>query len=201
MARSLLVTGFGPFGGEKINPSEILIRELQDRDGLEVQLLPVEYDGAFRKLERALNENNHRCLLMLGQAGGRSKINLERVALNFQDSSSADEMGIKRLEQKIRHGGAEALFTGLPLRKIREEMVAAGHEVVTSISAGSFVCNVTYYKALEWLAQNPNRLDHALFVHVPYLPEQLEGKPQGTPSMSLEQMRAALETLMVILSR
>ena len=196
---SALVTGYEAFLGESMNPSERLVRDLAE-SGFDTLILPVEYEGAFSRLELALVDNDYDLLIMLGQAGGRATVSLERVALNLKDSSHADASGLLCLEQKIREGADTALMTDLPLRAICEELKEKGHKVNVSTSAGAYVCNATYFKAMEWMRQQ-GRKTKVLFVHVPYLPEQTTGKPAGTPSMSFREMKAAVADLLDILER
>ena len=55
-----------------------------------------------------------------------------------------------------------------------------------SASAGAFVCNHVSYEALHYISRMGYGIP-AGFIHLPYLPEQAEGKP-GAASMPLSAM-------------
>lgn len=59
MERKLLITGFDPFGGEKINPAWEAVKRLPDRIGyfvLEKQMVPTVFGEAGKVcLEKAEN--------------------------------------------------------------------------------------------------------------------------------------------------
>lgn len=182
----LLVTGFAPFLGDEINPTqkiaEILGSELADR--VDAAVLPVSFARAGEELGR-LWRPDHGGALMFGQARGRGKISLERVALNWTETPHPDEDGVTPAAGPIAPGEDPALINGLPLADWRARL---DERVPTeiSLSAGGYVCNHVLYQAARRAAGRPY-----LFVHVPVLPGQVKA---GEPSMPFETMlRAARE--------
>lgn len=188
----ILVTAFQPFMGEAVNPSEILLEHinLQYDSEIETLLLPVSFLEAPRALQNHLKENNYDLILLLGQAGGRSKVCLERVALNWIESESLDEAGYKPKQGPIVEGADPALFTDLPLTVWKENLSKKNLPVEISVSAGSYVCNYLYYQTLRWRMNTQQSLN-VCFVHVPYLPQQTLEKP-NTPSLTLDEMKAVI---------
>ena len=192
MAR-ILVTGFPPFNNETINPSEILIAELAkdfSTTELTTLLLPVSYERAFATLQEHLKTNHYKMILMLGQAGGREKISLERVALNWCESG-ADEDGKKPEVGPIIPNASTAHIADFFPTEWQEDLSKVAPTAVSS-TAGTFVCNNLYFKVLN---EYKNKLN-VLFVHVPYLPEQTLHKP-GAPSMPLEDQKAVIKNLIL----
>lgn len=188
----ILVTGFKPFLGEKINPSEILLEHIK-RDfaaSVDTLVLPVSFAECFSTLSKKFYGDAYSHVVMLGQAGGRDKVCLERVALNWIETSKPDEDGYTPKQQKIDDGEA-ALFCALPLSDLAEDLKSKNLPVKISLSAGGYVCNYLYYRVLQDLAGSKSAT-RAVFIHVPYLPEQLSDKPEGTPGMDIETMKAAL---------
>ena len=61
-----------------------------------------------------------------------------------------------------------------------------------SYTAGTYVCNCVMYNVLYMAAKRYPNI-RAGFIHVPYACEQVVGKPNGTPSMSLENIAKSLE--------
>lgn len=189
IVKSVLVTGFGPFQGESLNPSGELLERL--KDNYQTLVLPVAFEKSWAELESYLQVNSEvQMLVALGQAGGRTKIGLERIAVNLMDSEVADESGALMRSQAIENGGPEAFLSKLPLR----DWVQGGSGYLEiSNSAGLFVCNSVYYRAQKFLRA---RGGEALFVHLPYQLEQLAGKPAGTPGLSLQEMELTIRYLL-----
>lgn len=194
--KKILLTGFKPFLGQSVNPSGQLLESLKTETGIETLLLPVEYDAAFETLKAHLEKGTYDGVLMLGQAAQTSNIRIERIALNLEDADSADESGTIRLNKKIEQNADLALMTSLPIRTWVNYLKKGGHAIELSNSAGTYVCNSTYYKTLSWSQKNPWHSNWQLFIHVPTLPEQLPDKSDATSSMPLAQMEKTLRALL-----
>ncbi len=191
----ILITGFRPFLGESINPSSVLLDWLKVEFVNEVDtlLLPVSFQEAPKLLEEHLKGHDYNLILLLGQAGGRSKVSLERVALNWIESEHPDEDGYLPEQGAIFSDENSALLTSLPLSEWKSRLVAQGLPVEISLSAGGYVCNYLYYSTLR-MQQLMVRKQNVCFIHVPYLPEQVSSKPL-VPSMDLETMKSVLRGL------
>lgn len=186
----LLLTGFEPFGGERINPSGEIVRAVaaDSPAGVEVVplILPVRVRVAFERLLPALDEPGLDAWLGLGQAGGRTHLSVERVGINLlidRGEELPDEVAGPR-EQALVEAGAAAYFARLPVAEIAARIAAAGAPAVVSNSAGAYICNEALYVVQHHLATTGRDLPSG-FIHVPYLPEQAAGKRVGTPSIAL----------------
>ena len=183
----LLVTGFEPFAGETVNPSAELLRAIQTHVPLNVDLktmeLPVRAGVGTDLLVTLFEEGKYDAWLGLGQAGGRSELSVERVGINLLiDGSSAD----KALEeQALVDDGPAAYLSNFPVRELAQEMSLAGAATTVSNSAGTYICNEVLYVMQHHLAMSGDEMP-TVFLHLPYLPEQLTGKTAGTSSMALE---------------
>ena len=93
-ARTILVTGFEPFGGETINASWEAARKLEGwRRGEYVaaaRLLPCAYDASVKKLISMIEALRPDALLMTGQAARRAAVCVERFAHNLDDAAAPD---------------------------------------------------------------------------------------------------------------
>jgi pyroglutamyl-peptidase len=196
----ILVSGFLPFQGEQLNPSELLLHWIQEKylNKIDTILLPVSFEKAHIILQSKLRGKNYKVLLMLGQAGGRSRICLERVALNWIETDFPDEDRVSPARGPIEIEGPAALFTDLPIEGWKSRLAETQQQVEISLSAGGYVCNQLYYKSLQWIKGNNVRTG-ACFIHVPYLPEQTSNKSQA-PSMELEEMQKILEKIFSFIS-
>ena len=187
----ILVTGFDPFGGEKINPALETIKRLPDTI-LGAQIIKLEIPTvvgkSLAKIKEAVEKENPDVVLSIGQAGGRSEITVERVGINIDDCRIPDNEGNQPIDEPVVKGGPAAYFVTVPIKAIVENIKA--HNIPASISntAGTFICNhvcygVAHLAAARTAAGKPMKSG---FIHIPFLPEQAIGKPALTPSMSLE---------------
>lgn len=199
MAKHVLVTGFEPFGGEKVNPSEMLARALDGRliagRTLATRVFPVETRSLRERVEEALAEFRPDIILALGQAGGRSALALERVAVNVLDFEAPDNVGVMRKGDQILRGGPEARLSNLPFDKIVEAWHENGVPGYVSNTAGTFLCNQLLY---ELLGMTENAAPPVLvgLIHVPYLPAQaISAGSESNPSMTFDLMRRGIELL------
>lgn len=203
MKNKILVTGFKPFGGEAVNPSELLLAGIDNAfPGIDpivhTLTLPVSYQNSFLDLKNQwVHQGPYDAVLMLGQAGGRKQVCLERVALNWTEASPPDEDGMAPETGKILpHAGSACIVDFFPTAW-KTELAALGPAAI-SHSAGTFVCNALYFKAQQEL---PKETD-ILFTHVPYLPEQLTGKAPGTPALAFDiQLKMILKLLDLLRNR
>ena len=196
----LLITAFEPFGGEQINPSLEAVRQIEkDRISNRAVLtaeLPVD---RYRAVDTALDllmVNRPDIVIMLGEAGGRYKINPERVAINVDDFRIPDNVGNQPTDEPIIEGGPAAYFSTLPIRAIAERINKANIPAAISNTAGAYLCNRLFYSVMH--AIKVNGLDaRAGFIHLPYLHDQAVSKYWDFPSMSketiVEAVRLAIE--------
>ena len=199
MAKHVLITGFEPFGGEKVNPSELVARSFEGRliagRPLAVRVLPVETRNVRERLERAVEETSPDIVLCIGQAGGRSAMSIERVAVNVLDFIQPDNAGVMRRNDAIVRGGPDARLSPFPFAQIVSAWAENGVPGYVSNSAGTYICNQTLYEALG-IAERISPPIIAGFVHLPYLPEQAAAlAPDRTPSMALDLMKRGMEIL------
>lgn len=198
-----LLMGFEPFGGEAVNPSWEVAQSLSferfDRIQVISRRLPTVFGESIDQAIEAISTVQPDVVIALGQAGGRTGIGLERVALNIDDAAIADNNGNQPCDAPIMEGAPAAYFATLPIKVLVEEVQKAGIPAATSNSAGTFVCNHTMYGILHYI--NESRLPiRAGFIHLPYLPEQAASKKEA-PSMSLAEMLTALRVVLTVLSR
>jgi len=187
--KKVLITAFDPSGGETINPALTAVMALPDKmDGIKIvkQELPTVYDKSFDILLPVLEQERPDAVISVGQAGGRASISIERIAINIDDSTLADNDGIIHTDQQIVTSSPAAYFSTLPVKYIIRDLHQAGIPASISNTAGTFVCNHIMYATLHYAALN-NPDMKAGFVHVPYLPSQTLTKP-STPSMSIENI-------------
>ncbi len=195
----VLVTGFDPFGGETVNPSWQAAHALHRRQIaghlVVAASLPTAFGQAVQRLDELLQLNRPALVVCVGQAGGRSAISLERVAINVDDARIPDNTGAQPVDEPVVPGGPAAYFSTLPIKAMLQTLQQAGIAAEVSQTAGTFVCNHVFYGLMHLLAtRKAHRQTRGGFIHVPYLPEQskLANLQPGPPSMPLASMVAGL---------
>lgn len=187
--RVALVTGFDPFGGERINPSWEIVKRLPASLGgwrVVKQRIPTDFQRMGGVLRSAILRTEPQVVLCLGQAGGRSAISVERVAINVADARIADNAGAQPIDAAIVKDGPAAYFATVPIKAMVVAISKAGLPAEVSNSAGTFLCNAALYVALHEAALRDGAF-RAGFIHVPYLPVQAAQYPDA-PSMALGDM-------------
>lgn len=162
--------------------------------GVEVaaEQLPVSFARVGKALRSAVELHSPDLLIMLGQSAVADRIKLERVTLNIMDSAMGDNDGVKPDEEPIDKSGAAALFTSLPIKKLRSAIETKGINVKISNSAGLYVCNRAYYEALRMCKERGAM--QAIFVHLP-LYEGQTSPPIYKKTMPLGDMCRAIQTI------
>jgi pyroglutamyl-peptidase len=192
-----LVTGFEPFGGERVNPAFEALGHLPPRLGavaLATAVLPAVFGEALDALEEAVRETTPDIVLCVGLAGGRAALSLERVAINIDDARIPDNKGRQPIDLPVVAGGPAAYFTTLPIKAAVAALREAGLPAIVSNSAGTFVCNHVFYGLMHLAATRELDLRGG-FLHVPYLPSQA-ARQDGAPSMALEDIVRGVEIVL-----
>lgn len=196
--KKLLITGFEPFGGETVNPSWEAVRRLPDRIGvfdLTKLEIPVVFSLAGETVLRAARDLEADVILCVGQAGGRSGVTPERIAINLRTAGIPDNAGNQPKGESVVDGGLDGIFATVPVEEMAEAIRAEGLHGAVSYSAGTFVCNDLLYMLLHEFRGTDTK---AGFIHVPFLPEQ--AGPEKA-SMALVDMVKALTAAILVLSR
>lgn len=197
MSDRILVTGFEPFGGMATNPAQQLVSSLAGDEvpGVELHtlLLPVTYDECLHKVLAEIDRLSPVAVISCGLFAGRTAVTPERVGINVKDTMAedpiADNAGRSPVDEAISDG-PEGLFATLPVRRIQENMVAAGIPAFVSNTAGTYICNNTMYGVLDHLRRHGSDTI-AGFIHFPASTQMALADPR-LPSLPLPLMKEAL---------
>lgn len=191
----IMVTGFDPFGGESINPAYEAVKLLPDNiEGAEIIKLeiPTVFTRSVIVVEEAIKKYNPDFILSIGQAGGRSSITVEKVAINLAEARIPDNDGEQPLDQKLKDDGENAYFATIPVKAIVNNIREKGIPSNISYTAGTYVCNSIMYNIL-YLTNTKYKNIKAGFIHVPFSTQQVTTKPEGTASMPIPTISEAIK--------
>lgn len=187
--KKLLITGFDPFGGETVNPSWEAVCLLPEEIGtfrLTKLQIPTVFGRAAETVLAAAEKLQPDVILCIGQAGGRSGVTPEAVAINLREARIPDNTGNRPSDVPVVKDAPAAYFSTVPVRAMVQAINDEGIPAALSYSAGTFVCNDVLYSLLHHYHGTQTKVG---FIHVPFLPEQAK---ENAPAMALEQMAAAL---------
>lgn len=190
----ILVSGFDPFGGEKINPAIESVKLLPDEiKGAKIIKLeiPTVAKKSLKKLEEVIEIEKPDVVINVGQAGGRTDISVERVGINMDDFRIKDNEGNQPIDEKIAKDGPDAYLVTIPIKAMVQKMIENKIPASVSNTAGTFVCNHVCY-GMAHLASTKYPNMRTGFIHIPFLPEQVVDK-RNMPSMPLEMIAKGLE--------
>lgn len=196
----VLITGYEPFGGDTYNPSLEVARRLAGMEYGDYVFrhaeIPVNRKKCVPAMIEAIEKYHPEIVVCTGLAGGRTAVGVERVAINVTDFPIPDNEGYISLNEIIDPDGPAAYFSTLPIRAIVKQVREAGIPAYVSNTAGTFCCNMVMYGTLNYLAKN-NLAVRAGFVHVPFTPEMVAEKDEIIPTMALETIQKAIETVAI----
>lgn len=191
--KKLLITGFDPFGGEKINPAWEAVKRLPEQVGKYVLYkleIPTVFGLAGHTVLKKAREVKPDAILCIGQAGGRAAVTPERIGVNIRDARIPDNAGNQPRGEYAAADGPAAYFATVPVIAMEDAIRAAGLPATVSNSAGAFVCNDVLYTLLHHYAGTDVKVG---FIHVPYLPEQ--GNPNLPLPDTVKALAAAIEVI------
>ncbi len=162
--KKVLLSGFGPFLDIKMNPSEEIVKKLAQQFNLPSIILPVVFGQAFEVLKEKVDSEKPDVVLMFGVAATRSKICFERIGLNWVESKNPDTSMKTPVAGKIDSNQELALMNPFNLEKIISQYdLNERKHIEISYSAGAYVCNDLYFRALNEKSISAEKL----FIHIP----------------------------------
>jgi pyroglutamyl-peptidase len=184
--RTILVTGFDPFGGESTNASWEAVKRLPEKIGnLQIHKLeiPTVFGEAAEKVLQAAEALHAQVILCVGQAAGRGSVTPERIGINIRDARIPDNRGYVPADVPVVPDAPAAYFATVPVKDMVSAIQQKNIPASVSNSAGTFVCNDLLYTLLHHFDGTSTQVG---FIHIPLLPEQ------GSPSLPLSDTIAAL---------
>ncbi|MBP5160366.1 MAG: pyroglutamyl-peptidase I [Lachnospiraceae bacterium] len=186
----ILITGFEPFDNSLLNPSFEAVKLLPgETDGVEIEKLelPVVFGDAAEMVIDRIKRQLPAAVIMTGVASNRDRITPEVTAINLANARIPDNAGRSPKWERIIEDAPDGIFSTLPVNRMVSAMEEAGLKAALSYSAGTYVCNDTFFRVCNYVRSNALCIPCG-FIHVPD-PEGA-GKASG---MTLEDFARALE--------
>ncbi len=200
----VVVTAFGPVGGDTVNASECLLRHLEAhlperlapwRECIALEYLPAA-EGPREELDRQaadlLARHGPALYLLTGQAAGRARFSLEQLAVNRYQG------------RPITEDGPPAYLADVPgWAELPEALRRAGIPARASRDPGEGACNHLLYTLLHAASREGVGLRAGL-LHIPLTPEQAARSgdlPSWPTAFVAAGVRALLERLLAHLPR
>ncbi|WP_130860733.1 pyroglutamyl-peptidase I [Gracilibacillus phocaeensis] len=201
MCKKILLTGFEPFLQYTINPTMEIVEGLADSvigdHRIVSSVLSVDFQQAGKQLLRQIETTKPDVIVSLGLAGGRYKITPERIAINVNDGPK-DNQGYQAENEVIDQGGADGLFTTLPINQMVKQLKEQGLPAEISNTAGTYLCNHVMYQGLHYAKSHHLNLP-AGFIHIP-ASHQLAIEHGNLPSWSQADLTRAVTICLQTLS-
>lgn len=191
--RSILLTGFEPFGSVHHNPSSAVLPLLPDSiDGAAVHkaVLPVDTEGVAEVLAQLFSKRFD-AVVHCGVADDRPVITVERQARNRLEFKIPDNRGVLRRGCPVVADGPELHPSRLPVESILRRWSTARIEARASDSAGAYLCNQVMYTSLHALPPSVP----AGFIHLPPDETLGSGRAHQPLTVQAEALTLALEVV------
>lgn len=174
----LLVTGFSAFPDVPLNPTQVLVEDLDvfrlsRRLGVDVaaSVLPTEYEAVSTLLPALWKEVRPDAVLHLGLHGRAATVRVETRAVNRRSLAARDARGERPASPHIERGGPAVRIATFPSARIAAAIAAGGVPAVLSRDAGRYLCNYASYLSLGLAPEGAV----AGFVHLPW-PAEMEAR-------------------------
>ena len=197
----VLVAGFGPFPGAPFNPTQLLVARLAKRrrpalsdvDTL-IHVFPTSFAAVDAQMTRLVAQHQPDVIVMFGLAGRTKGLRIETLARNRATRIFPDIDGTTPNRGVIAHN-AGAMRGRAPFARLAAAARAAGLPARLSRDAGRYVCNYSYWRALETAEQSGGPAVVA-FVHVPSLRKRQRRGGRST-SPTIDQLLRGAQAIVI----
>jgi pyroglutamyl-peptidase len=203
MPLTVLITGFGPFPGAPANPTTALPRRLAAlrRPALAdvkriAHVFRTSYAAVDRDLSALLKRVRPDVVLLFGVAARTSYLRVETRACNVRSVLFSDVDGHHPATNAIARKAPAALAGRGPHTLLAARVRARRIPARLSHSAGRYLCNFAYWRALE--AAPASGAPLVQFIHVP-MPRRAPVRPAARRRLTPADLVRAGEAILLAL--
>ncbi|XP_039998912.1 pyroglutamyl-peptidase 1-like isoform X2 [Xiphias gladius] len=193
--KTVIVTGFEPFGEHAVNSSWVAVQELEqlglgETVDLYVYEVPVEYQAVRSLLLSLWNQHKPQLAVHVGVSGSATAVTLEQYGHN-NGYKRPDNRAFSPASQCCIENGPDCISSVLDMDTVCKRVSDSDIGVAVSVSndAGSYLCDYTYYMSLY------RGEGHSAFVHVPPLEKPYCSKDLG------RALQAVIQEMLNLLER
>ena len=175
--KSILITGFEPFGEHQDNISEDIANTFANKITTfeqnncayelhwQAQILSVDEQGSAQIANMLRQKSDvFDAIIQCGLCENCTQVHIETKAQNRLDMRVADNSGRMIKDQIIIPDAPKALSTSINVEELELESFSCAQ---ISDDAGAYVCNETYFRTL-WACKNAKQSIPLTFVHLPF---------------------------------
>lgn len=195
MTLTVLIVGFGPFPGVARNPTEKLVDALTrlrrpafNHVHRVALVLPTTYAAIDQLLVPEIERLRPDAVLMFGLAARTRHLRIETRARNSVTPLLPGADRHRPPPAAVAQHGPSLVMARSPLARLLQAVRASRLPVRTSHSAGRYICNLAYWRALTTTPAGC-RSPLVQFVHVPKI--RFENRPtrvRAPPSLTLNDL-------------
>lgn len=205
MPLTVLIVGFGPFPGQKQNPTGPLVTRLarmrrpaKSEARRIACVLPTTFAAVENRLSCELERHRPDVVLMFGLAARTPHLRIERRARNALGGLLPDAEGKRPARRMIDGRFDAAIMARAPAPALLRAAAQARVPARLSYDAGRYICNLAYWRALSFHQAGARPL--VQFVHVPGPPSPSRPcRKSGKRGVSAAALRRAAEAMLGVL--
>jgi pyroglutamyl-peptidase len=201
---TVLLTGFGPFPGAPFNPTERLAQRLAARRrpafadvNRVAHVFETSYAAVERELPALIRHVRPDVVLLFGVATRTKYLRVEMRARNARSPLFPDAVGDRPAAATIDLGESSTRAGRAPQRMQLAAVRAQRLPVRLSRSAGRYLCNFAYWRALA--ATDGSHAPLVQFIHVPTVRRGPMRRAAVPRLASADLMRAGEAVLMALI--
>lgn len=191
--KTVLVTGFGPFGSHNVNASWVAVQELEKQWSIKgvdlaIQEIPVEYDAVFKMVPDLWEEVKPCLVIHVGVSGIASKLTLEQQAHN-DGYNKKDVKGACPERNCCVNGANNCIASDIDMQKVCDEINESAIDVKSIVSEdpGRYLCDFSYFVSLN-IDKSRSAFIHVPPLEQPYSANQLAKGLQAAITAMLKQV-------------
>ncbi len=171
----IIITGFGPFGPYKYNPTQDMVKYFSAKTvaGYSIKsiVLPTEY-FAFRRLRVQIEKVRPVAIISTGLSSSVKGLRIETTGRNIMNGKYPDVNGLSPRNAKISQTGRE--FVAINTDAVRYANLLHENDIAVEISADaeSYTCNALIYETGKYLKENSLDIKQ-FFLHTPWTDKYL----------------------------
>lgn len=194
---TVLITGFGPYPGQRFNPTGPLVRALARLrrpalDGVQrvAHVFRTSYAAVDCDLPELIARHHPDILLMFGLAARTPHVRVEMLARNTVSQLLSDVEG--RSGMRAIAANAPARLSALsPSARLAQAVRETGVPAKISRDAGRYLCNYGLWRGVE-AGRAPGGPRLVAFIHVPKLRTRHRASKQLRPDAPRQRRKPAV---------